>query len=680
MKDLSSNSAAPPLRPAPADRPLARRAGPALKAIIAGIVLLFSGLIIAFNAHLMGMQLDDKIRGISQLAETSLATAVWQVDHASARGLIEALAREPDVAFVQVVTGREVLATSARTPYEGKPFSFFKNNDGFQTSTVEIRRNGDWIGTFNLAASRQGLHRSILFNAAIILSLGGLLTLVINRAILAKARTHLFDPLARLERSANAIAEGDLDAPVDADLPGELGRLARVLDDMRLSLRSLVGDLREVNARLVHHRDELEETVRQRTEELNGKNTSLSQALTDIRRAKQEADVANMAKSRFLASMSHEIRTPMNAILGMADILWETELSEEQKRYVRVFRTAGENLLAILNDILDLSRIEAGRLHLEETDFSLAETVNRALAIIEPKAAEKGLRFTRELAPDVPDRLRGDPNRLFQVLINLLDNAVKFTAHGSVHLAVETAPGSGDRPRLQFSVSDTGCGIPPAKLASVFEAFTQADDSPTREFGGTGLGLAISRQLAEMMHGRIWAESTPGKGSAFHFTARFQKVSAQEPAPPPPAANAPDAPLPDIRILMVEDSKYNAFVVQTYLKDTPCRLSVAENGRKGLAAFTEDGADLVLMDIQMPDMDGYEAMRAMRNWERDRGLPRTPIVALTAHALPEEAARCLAAGADLHLPKPVKKSVLFDAIRRLAAPRPGRSGSDTGLA
>jgi len=651
----------------PTDAPLIRRAALPLTATIAVVVFAFAVAIIGFNAYRLRAQFDDKIDAMGKLAKTTLASAVWQVDHASARDFIDAVLQDPDVAFAQVVTGREVMASRSRPSLADKPFSFFEENSDFLARTVEIRKYGDWIGSFHLAVSKRHLHTEILINAATTLSLAALLLLVVIRAIFSRARFYLFEPLKRLEQAATAIGDGDLDASIDTGLPGELGSLARILDDMRQSVRALIGDLKTANAKLKRHRDQLEETIRERTEELNDKNTSLSMALTEIRQAKQEADVANLAKSRFLASMSHEIRTPMNAILGMADILWETDLTEEQKRYVKVFRTAGENLLAILDDILDLSRIEAGRLHLVETAFGLSETVNRALAIIEPKAAEKGLRFTHSIDADVPDRLRGDPNRLSQVLINLLDNAVKFTSQGSVHLKVETAPGSGHNPRLQFSVVDTGSGIPPGKIEAIFEAFTQADDSPTREFGGTGLGLTISRQLVEMMHGRIWVESAPGQGSAFRFTARFRADAAPQPEAPRPPVAGPDDPLPEIRILMVEDSKYNAFVIQTYLKDTPCRLTVAENGREGIAAFSESGADLVLMDIQMPDMDGYEAMRAIRQWEAEKGLPRTPIVALTAHALQEEADRCLAAGADVHLPKPVKKSALFAVIRQLIA-------------
>ncbi len=305
-------------------------------------------------------------------------------------------------------------------------------------------------------------------------------------------------------------------------------------------------------------------------------------------------------------------------------------------------------------------------MHLEETPFSLSETVGNVCAVIKPKAVRKGLDFTFSLSPDVPDHLAGDANRLRQVLMNLLDNAVKFTEQGSVHLCVKPIPDKDDRSGLQFSVTDTGSGIPTKKLDTIFDAFTQADDSTTRKFGGTGLGLAISKQLVQMMQGRLWAESTPGKGSAFHFSLHF-KAESKSVAPSPMLSPSPPemAPLPGIHILMVEDSKYNAFVIQTYLKDTACRITVAENGRQGLEAFKAGGVDLVLMDIQMPGMDGYEATRTIREWERDQSLPRTPIVAMTAHALSEDAERCLQAGADIHLPKPIKKSALFDCIHEL---------------
>lgn len=292
------------------------------------------------------------------------------------------------------------------------------------------------------------------------------------------------------------------------------------------------------------------------------------------------------------------------------------------------------------------------------------------------RAEAKGLKLSSSCSPNVPARLTGDPTRLKQILINLLGNAIKFTETGAVHLSVELAP-SNNGTTLQFSVKDTGIGIPPNKLSTIFDTFTQADDSTTRQYGGTGLGLAISKQLVRMMGGRIWVESALGAGSTFHFTAVFNAVPAEAPLAVEPTDFA-EQDVPPLRVLMLEDSKYNAFVIQTYLQSTQCALTIMENGETGIAEFKRGGYDCILMDIQMPGMDGLEATRNIRDWEASHKAIRTPIIAMTAHSMTGDEEHCLEAGADHYLSKPVKKTTLLQLLCDLK-PLPTEDQAMAGL-
>ncbi|ADU63946.1 MAG: response regulator [Pseudodesulfovibrio sp.] len=654
-------------------RSLSRRVTLVQTAVITAVVLLFSTATISWNAYRLTRQLDDRIAQTLKLAETTLSTAVWQLDHDAARDILDAVFMDEAVVFAQVVAGQETVAEKTRPPFSRLNADEVGNPPCCLSRTTVIKKYGEPIGSFNLVVSKAPVRRDILVNAGstLALALALILILVITQATLHFARKRLIIPLQRLEASATAIAEGNLDIPVDTSPDCELRNLTRAFEDMRESMRHLIKDLQTANAKLEDHRAHLETTVRERTEELEHKNDSLNTALDELRNATLVAERANLAKSRFLSSMSHEIRTPMNAVLGMAEILGETELTPDQTRYVQIIRAAGESLLAILSDIIDLSRIETGSLRLDETRFTLSETVDKAFAIIEPRAGQKSLELVCTLAPDVPNRLTGDPKLLTQVLVHLLGNAVKFTEGGTVRLSVSRAPGRDGGVAVQFSVSDTGPGIPADRLGAIFDSFTQANNSTTREHGGAGLGLTISKRIVHMMGGRIWAESSVGLGSTFHFTAVFGNASDTETLRADLLCRDEDRgapsdlpPLPASSILMLEDSRYNAFVIETYLKDTPCRLTVAENAEKGLELFRQGGFDLVLMDIQMPGMDGCDATRTIRQWETRQGLPATPVVALTAYVLDSDVKQCLLAGINHHLAKPVKKSALYDIITK----------------
>jgi len=382
---------------------------------------------------------------------------------------------------------------------------------------------------------------------------------------------------------------------------------------------------------------------------------------------------ANRAKSEFLAMMSHEIRTPMNVIVGLADLLWESVMPTDQREYVRMLRKASEALLTVINDVLDLSAVEAGRLEIQHVEFDLPVALESVLSVMQSRADGRGLRLVCDDAADIPKHLIGDPDRLRQILINLIGNAIKFTERGSVTLSIRTVGGTGPG-GLTFSVSDTGIGIPPEKQALVFESFTQADSSITREYGGTGLGLTISRRLVELMQGRIWVESEPGRGSTFSFTIPFDIRTGGEPtaggsetaAATVPGRNPEPSPPEQAgstrRILLVDDSIDNVFVMKEFLKGTDYFIDVADNGAEALRRVKAHEYDAVLMDVQMPVLDGHTATRIIRLWEAERQTPPVPILALTAHALHSEVEKSMQAGCTAHLTKPIQRQTLLAAL------------------
>jgi signal transduction histidine kinase/DNA-binding LytR/AlgR family response regulator len=435
-------------------------------------------------------------------------------------------------------------------------------------------------------------------------------------------------------------------------------------------------------AALEVHNRMLEQRVMERTAEIQDKSRQLAEASERTaaakkiaetardaaERARNEAEAANNAKSTFLATMSHEIRTPMNGVLGMIEVLERQGLDQVQLRTVSTIRHSSETLLRIIDEILDFSKIEAGRLELESTAFSLSGLIQGALDTFRPQAVAKGLALDAEIDPGSDDALIGDPTRVRQVLFNLLGNALKFTDRGAVRVRAGTTRLSGGRTRVTLAVSDTGIGLGAEECARLFKPFAQADSSITRRFGGTGLGLSIVRRLAELMEGDVHVESAPGAGSTFTVTLTLHTAPADAPvkmllqSTKPPTSFAPRAG--NSRVLVVDDDPVNLEVLALQLKLLGLEAKTVSSSGEAMAAWMPGRYAAVLTDIHMPHGDGYELAQRLRADEAKHGTTPTPIIAVTANAMKDEEGRCLAAGMDAYLVKPVRIERLRGTLER----------------
>lgn len=389
---------------------------------------------------------------------------------------------------------------------------------------------------------------------------------------------------------------------------------------------------------------------------------SISRTLKQLETARNEAERASAAKSNFLAQMSHEIRTPLNGVIGMASGLGTTKLDEEQRKMVTTLQSSGELLLTVVNDILDISKVEAGQVSLEDADISLEQILNWIDSTYRPTSAAKGLKWETHLADDARGWYRGDATRIRQILSNLVSNAIKFTPTGEVraevHCLSRDAAGTA---QIEIVVRDTGIGIPAERIEAIFNPFEQADASTTRKFGGTGLGLAITMRLAELMGGNITVESTPGQGSRFTVTLSLERGQAPA-APADIPAQPADALAARLRALVIDDVATNRLVLQTLLTPLEVDVTCAGSGQEALDILESEHFDVILMDIQMPDMDGVQTTQQLRLREQQSGQDTTPVIAVTANVLPEQVAAYRAAGLDDHLAKPVRREDLVELL------------------
>ena len=599
--------------------------------------------------------LNAYLERISATHVPALSASVWQLDEGQIRHLMAGIARYPDVSQVSLegdlpfdvpAMDGAVKAAGAgwSAPTEVREYQLLApDEDGLQTGL-----RAQPVGMLRVEVSLSGLYGRV-GNMA----LGILLTELVRSAALALVllvgvRQLVLRPLQQVASYAGELSLDQLDQPLHLDRPrhegpDEIDVLAGAIDDMRASLREQV---------------ETREAMERQTQQLEVE--------------KEAAELASAAKGEFLANVSHEIRTPMNAIIGMADLALHSGLPEPQRGYIQRVRSSADLLLGILNDILDFSKIEAGKLDIDTVDFDLDDVVRSVSEIVGVRAREQSLILSSEVAPDVPPRLRGDPLRLQQVLLNLMGNAVKFTARGRVALRVESvaaADEAGKGLRLRFTVQDTGLGMTADQMSRLFQPFTQADASTSRRFGGTGLGLAISRQLVECMGGRIDVASEPGQGSTFWVELPFGVVAASSPSAAQPTATvtrlmslpgAADHPeLAGVRVLLVEDNEVNQELAVALLERVGIQVTLASDGRQALSCLKTGTFDCVLMDCQMPEMDGYTATRLMRQqpeWSR------LPVIAMTANAMAGEREKVLEAGMNDHVPKPVPVGELYRKI------------------
>jgi signal transduction histidine kinase/ActR/RegA family two-component response regulator len=598
----------------------ARVAGVALITTVAVLV----AACLTFMLQQWAVAREQNLQGhvaLSQITAKVAAPALAAADLERARTSIASLERAPKVTRARLTDAQgRTVASFARAPSIQRPDA--------ETVRTDVVMDGRPVGRLELTVNRPELTALLPQFIALTgaLFFGGVgVALFLARGLASR----VIAPVQKLSEAMHDVAASGHFAPVEVEAQDAL--------------------FRSLGASFNHLLEKLDE-----------REQALQRTLRELVEARDAANAANVLKSQFLANMSHEIRTPLNGVLAMAEVMSMGELATVQRERLDVIRQSGGLLLAVLNDVLDLSKIEAGKLTLLVDDFDLDSVAGPTRESFAVMAERKGLDFQLEVAEAAQGAWRGDADRIRQVLGNLVSNAIKFTLHGSVHAYIDETPETG---ALRLTVRDTGVGVAAEKQAALFEKFTQADNSATRRFGGTGLGLAICRELTQMMGGVIAVESQEGQGSVFRVELPLERGELK----PAGAAEPQEAEAAEegaLRLLAAEDNPTNQQVLSAVMGSLGLEVDIVDDGKKAFEAWRDGAYDLILMDIQMPVMDGIDSARAIRAAEAAGGRPRTPIIALTANALSHQVEEYLAAGMDGHVAKPIEIAKLYDAIAR----------------
>ncbi|MDD5296507.1 MAG: ATP-binding protein [Rhodocyclaceae bacterium] len=606
--------------------------------VVAFVSLIGLGMVIHDRLEAGHRQFQESTRDVALALQPVMRNSLVVGDLATVQETLDAIAYQGHLQRISLLKSSDrsiILEVSSMRRQEVDAPAWFVFLVGSRPMTNETRIvvGGVDYGTLHLEASNLALRMELWRSAETFVMIGAVCLLGIA-FLLGLALRRGLAPLEVLSRGALRLGSGDRQDRIPLIPVPEIAQVADAFNQMA---------------------------------------DRISQREADLMRAKEAAEAGGRAKATFLAAMSHEIRTPMNGIIGMTELALDSHPGEEVRRYLEVVRSSGESLMTVLNDILDYSKIDAGRMGLESVPLDPRQVVAEVGELFSSRCLEKRVGLIIRVEPEVPGRVLGDPVRLRQVLSNLVSNAVKFTTQGSVTVEVAIIPRAGEKLRLSFRVADTGIGIAPEKLSGIFDPFIQAEDFTTRRYGGTGLGLAISRRIVQLMGGELLVHSEPGSGSTFHFALPMVAVTESGEAQGPVVQAKAEARGKGRRILVAEDALPNQILIRELLRKQGYDCALVEDGFAALDAWATGGFELVLMDVQMPGLSGLDATRRIRNKEHGTG-QHIPIVALTANAFESDRQDCLEAGMDAFLSKPFKADQLFTLVERLL-PDPGEAGT-----